>query len=381
MSNSLIDRTIGFQLGGVEETEIAFTTPLGKGLYSYARRENPTVSDCERGLAEIERSKWCLLTPSGMAAINIALSIFNDPDDHRPWLFPADAYSGTKQYATEVLQRQRGVNVRFADPAGQNSTKFNLLSAIEDEAPALVFIEPVSNPLLDIIDVHEVAKAARQRGARVVVDNTFATPYLFHPLDAGADLVVHSVTKYLAGHNNILAGAIGVNDPDLHARMLRQRNTIGSVLSPDDAGRLKTQLSTFSLRLARQNETAIKIAAYLDQHPAIARVRFPGLASHADKDLAKVMFEQRGFGAMMTFDLACNEEGCSRFVDDLSPHIPHIGSLGDVKTTFLHVEACFLEGYDPTTIRLSVGIEPAEQIINSLEHALGGVTEQTKETS
>ncbi len=141
MSDSMIDRTIGFRLGGVDETEIAFTTPLGEGLYSYARRENPTVSDCERALAEIEMSKSCILTPCGMAAINIALSIFNDPNDHRPWIFPADVYSGTEQYATEVLQNQRAVNTRFADLAGQNSTTSNLISAIEDEPPALVFID------------------------------------------------------------------------------------------------------------------------------------------------------------------------------------------------------------------------------------------------
>jgi cystathionine beta-lyase/cystathionine gamma-synthase len=354
----------------VEETEIAFTTPLGKGLYSYTRRENPTVSDCERALAEIEMAEWCLLTPSGTAAINIALSIFNDPDDRRPWLFPADVYSGTKQYASAVLQNQRGVNIRFADPAGQNSTKSNLINAIEDDPPALVFIEPISNPILDIIDVHAVSEAARHHGARIMVDNTLATPYLFHPLAAGADLVVHSITKYLAGHNNILAGAICVNDPGLHARLLTQRNMIGSVLSPDDAGRLKTQLQTFPLRLARQNATALEIAVYLDKHPAIAKVRYPGLDSHADYRLAKEMFDQRGFGAMITFDLACSEKGSVRFVDDLSPDIPHIASLGEVTTSFLHVEACFLEGYEPSTIRLSVGIEPPEQIINSLERAL-----------
>ncbi len=370
MTSSVIDRTIGFPLGGVDETETAFTMPLGSGLYSYARRENPTVADCERALAEIERAEWCLLTTCGMAAVNVALSIFNDPDDHRPWVFPADVYSGTKQYATEVLQTQRGVNTRFAEPAGDHSTTANLISAIEDEPPALVFIEPVSNPLLDVVDVPAVMEAAQNQGALVVVDNTFATPYLFHPLDIGADLVVHSATKYLGGHNNILAGAIGVNDPDLHARLLIHRNTIGSVLSPDDAGRLKTQLSTFSLRVARQNATAMKIAEYLDNHAAIARVRFPGLSSHSDHSLAQKMFDQRGFGAMITFDLACSEEGCRRFVDDLSPDLPHIGSLGDVTTSFLHIKACFGEEYDPSTIRLSVGIEPAEQIISSLEHAL-----------
>ena len=370
MTDSVIDRTIGFPLGSVEETEIAFTVPLGSGHYSYARRENPTVSDCERALAEIENSKSCILTPCGMAAINIALSIFNDPKDHRPWLFPADVYSGTKEYASEVLQNQRGVNAKFANPAGQNSTTSNLISAIENEPPALVFIEPISNPLLDVIDIPAVAEAAHHHRACVVVDNTIATPYLFHPLDAGADLVVHSATKYLAGHNNILAGAICVNDPELHTRLLTHRNTIGSVLGPDDAGRLKTQLSTFSLRLTRQNEAAMKIAEFLENHPSIATVRYPGLSSHSDYKLARKMFDDRGFGALITFDLARNEEGSRRFVDDLSPDIPHIGSMGDVTTSFLHINACFGEGYEPSMIRLSVGTEPAEQIISRLEHAL-----------
>lgn len=372
MTNSLIDRTIGFRLGSVEETEVAFTRPLGEGYYSYARRENPTVADCERELAKVEGAEKCLLTPSGMAAINIALSIFNDPDDHRPWIFPADVYSGTKEYAIAVLQKQRGVNTRFADPAGQNSTTSNLIRAIEEQPPALVFIEPISNPLLDIIDIKAVLEAAHHHGARVVVDNTFATPYLFQPLEAGADLVVHSATKYLAGHNNILAGVIGVNDPDLYVRLITHRNTIGSVLSPDDAGRLKTQLQTFSLRLARQNENALKIAEYLDRHPAIAKVRYPGLHSHVDQALAQKMFAGRGFGAMITFDLARNEAGSRRFVDQLSRHMPHIGSLGDVTTCFLHVKACFGGEYDHATIRLSVGADPVEQVIDGLGRALAG---------
>jgi cystathionine beta-lyase/cystathionine gamma-synthase len=354
----------------VDETEIAFTTPLGEGLFSYARRENPTVSDCERALAEIEGARSCLLAPCGMAAINLALSIFNDPRDRRPWIFPADVYSGTAEYAREVLRKQRGTNTRFADPAGRNSTTANLLTAIEDEAPALVYIEPISNPLLDIIDVPAVAQAARGHGARVIVDNTIGTPYLFHPLDAGADLVVHSATKYLAGHNNILAGVVGVNDPDLRARLLTHRNTIGSVLSPDDAGRLKSQLATFGVRVAQQNASAIKIAEFLDNHRGVAKVRHSGLSSHPHHDLARRIFGGRGFGALITFDLAMDEERCSRFVDCLSPDIPHIGSMGDVTTSFLHIRACFGPDYEPSTIRLSVGIEPVDRIVGSLDKAL-----------
>ena len=370
MFDSVIDRTVGFRLGGVEETETAFTAPLGEELFSYARRENPTVADCERALAAVEGSEWCILTPCGMAAINTALSIFNDAKDARPWLFPTDIYTGTAHYAIEVLQRQRGTNVRFADPAGANSTTANLIGAIGADAPALVFVEPISNPLLDVIDVPAVVRAARQQGARVVVDNTVATPYLYKPLTAGADLVVHSATKWLAGHNDILAGVIGVNDPDLRTRLLDHRNTIGSVLSPDDAGRLKSQLATFPLRLARQNATAIELAEYLENHAAVARVSYPGLASHPDHKLAQGMFDKRGCGALITFDLARDAAGCSRFVDELSPDIPHIGSMGDVTTSFLHINACFGKEYEPSTIRLSVGVEPVEQIIGRLEKAL-----------
>ncbi len=371
MSDSVIDRTVGFRLGGVDATETAFNAPLGEALFSYARRENPTVTDCERVLADVESSEWCILAPCGMAAINTALSIFNDANDGRPWIFPTDAYSGTVQYAAEVLKCQRGANVRFADPAGANSTTANLIGAIEDEPPALVFVEPITNPLLDVIDVPAVIRAAQRQGARVVVDNTIATPFLFKPLDAGADLVVHSATKWLAGHNDILAGVIGGNDPDLRARLLMHRNTIGSVISPDDAGRLKSELATFSLRVARQNANAAELAEYLEDHPDVARVRYAGLSSHADHPLARGLFEDRGFGALITFDLARDEAGCSRFVDDLGPHIPHIPSMGDVTTTFLHIKACFGSAYEPSTIRLSVGVEPVEQIVDCLEKAFG----------
>lgn len=370
MSESIIDRTVGFRLGGVDETETAFTAPLGEELFSYARRENPTVSDCERALADIELSEWCILTSCGMAAINIALSIFNDASDRRPWIFPTAVYSGTAQYALEVLKRQRGTQVRFVDAPGGGSVTSELLSAIEDEPPALIYIEPISNPLLDVVDVPTITEAARQQGARVVVDNTIATSYLFKPLDVGVDLVVHSATKYLAGHNDILAGVVGVRDPELRARLLTHRNMIGSVLSPDDAGRLKSQLATFQLRLAQQNATAMEVAEYLENHPGVARVRYPGLKSHADHDLATSLFGGRGFGALITFDLLGDEESCSRFVDDLAPHIPHIGSMGDVTTSFLHIKACFGEGYEPSTIRLSIGIEPVEQIIRRLGKAL-----------
>ena len=260
-------------------------------LYTYIDRDRPkwTQNNLPSG-NNGEEAKWCILAPCGIAATDIALSIFNDPNDPndpRPYIFYADIYSGTIDYATDVLQDQRGVNVKFVKSSDSSSTTSDLIKAIEDNPPVLVFIEPITNPYLNIIDIPAVVQAAHQHGAYVIVDNTFATPYLFHPLDAGADLVVHSASKYLGGHNNILAGVIGVNDPDLRARLLTHRNMIGSVLSPDDAGRLKTQLMTFPIRLNRQNETAIKIAEYLENHPAISKVRFPGLPSHAGHILAR----------------------------------------------------------------------------------------------
>ena len=368
--STTIDRTVGFPLGSTKDAENSFTEPLGKGFYSYARRENPTVAHCENVLADIEKAKKCLLTTSGMAAINVAYSTFNDPDDNRAWLFPDDAYSGTIEYADKILKRQRGTNVIFADTAVKKSPTLSLIDAIKRTRPALVFIEPISNPMLDIVDVPTVIKVAHEYDARVLVDNTFATPYLFRPLDAGADIVVHSATKYMGGHNNILAGVIAVNDTDLYARLIEHRNVIGAVISPDDAARLEDQLKTFGLRVAKQNETAAKVAEYLSQHAGVASINYPGLPSNKYHELAQELFEERGFGAMITFDLARDDKESSRFVDDLSLHIPHIGSLGDVETTFLHIESCFLEGYNQSTIRLSVGIETADEIINKLDKVL-----------
>ena len=369
MTDSVIDRTIGYRLGGVEATRSAFARPLGEGIYAYARRENPTVAACERALAKVENARWCFLLPSGMAAINLALSLFNNPKDRRPYVFPADVYSGTHEFALRILRDQRGVNIRFADPDGQCSMTEALINTIKDESPAVVFIEPISNPILDIIDVEKVAAAARDCGAVVIVDNTFATPLLFRPLAHGADMVVHSATKYLGGHNNILSGVIALNNDDLRAQAHLHRTMIGSVMSPDDAGRLKTQLLTFPIRVARQNDNAMRIAAFLNQHRSVAKVCYPGLATHDGHDLAKRMFADRGFGAMITFDLAAGANDASRFVDELSPLIPHIGSLGDVHTSFLHVQACVGDAYGASTIRLSIGIEPADEIIGHLSQA------------
>lgn len=370
MTNSIIDRTVGFPLGSTSETETAFSEPLGNRFYSYARRENPTVSSCEQVLAKIEHAEKCLLTTSGMAAINVVYSIFNDPEDNRAWLFPDDAYSGTIEYADKILKRQRGTNVIFSVSKAKETSTSSMIDAIERTRPALVFIEPISNPMLDIVDVPEVIKVAREYGARVVVDNTFATPYLFRPLEIGADIVVHSATKYLGGHNNILAGVIAINDPGLFDRLIEHRNVIGAVISPDDAARLEDQLKTFSLRIAKQNETAVNVAEYLNQHSGVASVNYPGLPSNKHHELAQELFAGRGFGAMITFDLARDDKGSSRFVDDLSRHFPHIGSLGDVETTFLHIESCFLEGYNQSTIRLSLGIETADEIIKKLDAVL-----------
>lgn len=370
MTNMVIDHTVGFELGGIGETEEAFSRPLGSGIYSYARRENPTVAECERALADIENAAWCLLAPCGMAAINIALSVFNDPGGGRPYLFPPDVYSGTRDYATRILEGQRGLAVRFAEPAGRRTTTENLLRAIADDAPGVVFVEPISNPLLDIIDVGEVVAAAHAAGARVIVDNTFATPFLYHPLAAGADIVVHSGTKYLGGHNDLLAGVIGGNDDDLRARMHWQRNAIGSVIGPDGAGRLKAHLQSFRLRLRQQNETAARVADFLNGHEGVGKLRYPGLSGHPGRDLARRMFADRGFGAMISFEVNRAPDEMARFVDDLRQHIPHIGSLGDVHTSFLHVRACFGDDYPPGLIRLSVGTEPAEDIMSRLGRVL-----------
>ncbi len=373
-------RDAGFRLEDARTTADAFLDEHRQerdpGYYIYSRYRNPTVVAVEEQLMAIEQSGWALLTQSGMAAIDTALSLFQLAGSSDPWLFFSEIYGGTNTFIDEVLVRRRGIRVERLYPENGRYEPGAVQEALEKYRPSLVYLEAVSNPMLTVSDVPAFIALARESGARVLVDNTFATPYLFRPLGHGADLVIHSATKYLSGHGDLTAGVICGNDPALMHDAVEYRKYVGHMLSPDDAYRLGSQLTTFAVRMEKHNENAMKLAAFLENHPAVEKVLYPGLDSHPDHALASRLFEGKGYGGMISFDLAGKDalaKGTNRdrLVRSLQEDIPLIPSLGDAHTTLLPVEPVWGDKYPmPGLIRLSVGIEPCERLQERLKEAL-----------
>ena len=262
-----------------------------------------------------------MLTASGMAAIDAALSVFHDPADGRPRLFASEIYGGTKTFLDLVMRAKRGAPVRYVDvrgdDAGATATE-RMIEGIRAERPALVYFEPVTNPLLIVLDAPAIIRVAKEVGAAAIVDNTFGTPLLLKPLAPGADLVVHSVTKYLSGHGDLTAGAIcGADggrrlppgcqalgtDGTLRDAVRNYRKFAGAVPGPLDAYRLGTELRTFALRVQRQMDNAARLARFLEGHERVRRVLYPGLPGHPSHGTARRLFGNRGFGAIVTFEL------------------------------------------------------------------------------
>jgi cystathionine beta-lyase/cystathionine gamma-synthase len=333
------------------------------GVYIYSRYRNPTIVSAEEQLMELEKCKWALLTQSGMAAIDLALAIFQKAGDTGKWLFFSEIYGGTNSYIDRVLKYRRGIDIERFYPGGDQYDLRQWEQVLADKQPRLVYFEAISNPMLMVADCEAVIGAAKKQGAVVVVDNTFATPYLWNPLQFGADLVVHSATKYLAGHNNITAGVVCGNDPQWEKDAIEYRKSVGHLLSPDDAYRLGTQVRTFTLRFERHCQNAAQLAKLLAAHEKIDKVLYPGLETHPSHGDALKLFNGKGYGGMITFDLKPRDpekkgEAARIFIAAVSDHIPPIPTLGDSMTTLLHVESVWGDKYPlPGMIRLSVGIE------------------------
>jgi cystathionine beta-lyase/cystathionine gamma-synthase len=230
--------------------------------------------------------------------------------------------------------------------------------------------------MLIIADLKGIIRLAKKYGCTVIIDNTFATPQLVRPLTMGADMVIHSVTKYLAGHGNITAGVICGHDKELLKQAIEYRKWVGHMLSPDDAARLEDQLKTFEVRFEKQCSNAAYLASVLQKHPKVERVLYPGLPRHPTHDLAKELFGDRGYGGMITFDLAGSDDGLKKkrrddFIERVSGIIPLIPTLGDVETTLIPVEAVWGDKYPlPGMIRLSVGIESVQKLEQTINRAL-----------
>ncbi len=373
-------RDAGFELPSAEVTSSAFAAEAGHerepDRYIYSRYRNPTVVAAEEAIMKSEGSQWALLSQSGMAAIDIALSIFQEAGKQSRWLFFSEIYGGTLSYISNILEKRRGLHIDFFSPDG-NTYDYDLLAkTINEIKPELIYFETVSNPLLIVADGRRTIKEARKHGVKVIIDNTFATSLLWKPLDEGADLVIHSATKYLSGHGNLTAGVICGNDHSLMQKAIEYRKFVGHMLSPDDAYRLQTQLSSFELRFTRQCENAMRLAVMLHASPFIERVLYPGLESHETHHTATEILGGKGYGAMITFDLAGKtaEEKKSRrdrFIERVYPEIRLIPTLGDSHTILMPVDAVWGHKYhEPGMIRMSLGFEPWEEVERVIRRGL-----------
>ena len=377
-----IYRDSAFIFENIDDSEQTFQAeindPQSGAYFIYTRYGNPTVIETECALAKLEGSAWAALTASGMAAIDVALSVFQKQGETGTWLFFSEIYGGTKTYVTQILEQRRGVPVAwFAPEPGQERYDLAKLEETLDRVrPQVLYFEPIANPLLIVVDGDAIVKAAKARGITVIVDNTFATPALWRPLASGADLVIQSATKYFSGHGNLTAGLICGNDPELRKAIMAYRKFIGNVLSPDDAYRLHTQALTFDLRFARQCANAAQFAQMLAAHPQVARVRYPGLPTHATHQEAARLFGGQGFGAMVTAELKGGRAACDQFMAAARPHIEYLTTLGDPQTSLIHVPTVFTaERFPfPGMLRFSVGFEPYAELSAAVQDAFAALS-------
>ncbi len=333
----------------------------------YGRYSNPTQLAVERKLAALEGGDRSVLFASGMNAITTVFFALLGSGDHA--IVVADCYRRTREFAEKFLPRW-GVETTLV-PVDD----LDALAAAVRSNTRLIFTETPTNPYLRVADLERVAAIARPRGIITAVDSTFATPVNMQPLALGIDLVIHSGTKYLGGHNDVLAGAV-IGSHRLLSKIEDTRGVLGGVGSPHDAYLLLRGLKTLDLRVRRQNENGLRVAQFLEQHPAIARVYYPGLPSHPDYATAQRLMV--GFGGVVSFEVAGDKETTSRFIDRL--RLPYIGpTLGGVEG-IVQQQALFVSldpaeraasGVSDTLVRYALGIEDAEDIIADLAQALG----------
>jgi len=380
-------RDAGFELYDATTTADAFKKETQHSrepdLYIYSRYRNPTVVSAEEEIMKLERCEWALLTQSGMSAIDTALSIFQHGKDTRPWLFFTEIYGGTISFIESVLKTRRGLDIQYFTPDNGNYDLHKFEHTIADLKPEFVYIETISNPMLIVADVSTITNIARKYGTKVIVDNTFSSPWLFKPLSDGADIVIHSATKYFSGHGNITAGVLCGNDKKLMKDAIEYRKFIGHTLSPDDAYRLQTQMQSFELRFSRQCANAFSLAGYLNKIPVVKKVWFPGLKNHPTHLIAEILFKNKGYGAMITFDFDGKDPVEKRrrrdkFIKLVSEKIKLIPTLGDPHTILMPVEAVWGVKYpEPGMIRLSVGFEEYGELELSISDAMKKIKDKS----
>jgi cystathionine gamma-synthase len=337
--------------------------------HEYGRYSNPTQTAVEGKVAALESGERALLFASGMSAITTTLCALLASGDHLVMVH--DAYHRTREFAVTFLQRW-GIETTLV-PIDEPDT----LAAAIRPTTRLIFSETPTNPYLHIIDLSRTVEIARQHSLITIIDSTFATPINLRPLEYGVDLVIHSATKFLGGHNDLLAGVV-VGRRDILTDVEEMRGVLGGVSSPHDAYLLLRGLKTLEVRVLRQNQNAQRVAQFLEGHPAIHRVYYPGLPSHPQHDLASQ--QMAGFGGVVSFEIEGDMDRTSRFIDDL--RLPFVGpTLGGVESIVQQQAAFFsldpeewrAAGLTDNLVRYSMGIEDAGDLISDLSQALEGI--------
>lgn len=340
--------------------------------YEYSRTHNPTRTALQDNLAALENGKHGICFSSGLGAIDAVIKLFNPGDEI---ISTNDLYGGTYRLFTKVYERY-GIKFKFVSMADPKSISDHIT-----DKTRMIWVETPTNPMMNIIDIAAVAKLGKGKKILVAVDNTFASPYLQNPLDLGADLVMHSVTKYLGGHSDVVMGALVVNDDELAEKLVFIQNASGATPGPQDCFLVLRGIKTLHLRMERHSQNGKTIAAYLKNHPKVEKVYWPGFEDHPNHAVAKK--QMRDFGGMISFTLVGNKESDAIKVMESFKLFSLAESLGGVESLCGHPasmthasipkEEREKVGLVDSLIRLSVGVEDAEDLKNDLANALSNI--------
>ncbi|MCG8471547.1 MAG: aminotransferase class I/II-fold pyridoxal phosphate-dependent enzyme [Desulfobacterales bacterium] len=364
----------------------------GKGGHIYGRLANPTNGALEAKLAELEQGKGAVVMASGMAAVsNTCMALLRAGDE---FVSGRSLFMSTWLLFTQIFKKYN-ITAHLVDP-----TDLTAVSSAVTEKTRFIYLETIGNPAMDVPDIAGLAKLAHNHGLPLVVDNTLGTPYLVNPISLGADVVIHSTTKYISGHGNATGGVVvdgghfdwssgrfddfspfvdRKGELALLDRIWREHHiNHGTTQSPMNSYLTMVGLDTLALRMERHLENARKVAEFLNQHPKVSWVNFPGLDGHAGKTVAERQFEGKGYGAMFTFGLK-DERACKEAINRLQM-IYHLANIGDCKSLIIHPASTQYVSFDPQTkehlgihtdmLRLSVGIEDADDIMADLDQAI-----------
>jgi len=365
------DKAYGAVMPPIYQTSTyAQTTPGGHQGYEYSRTHNPTRTALERSMASIENAKYGLAFASGMAAMDAVLKLFQPGDEI---ISTDDLYGGSYRLMTQIFEKY-GLKIHFI-----NMEKASTVTQFLNDKTRLIWIETPTNPMMKVVDIRAVTALVKDHKVLVAVDNTFASPYLQQPLELGADIVLHSATKYLAGHSDTVLGLLAVNDDELQEQLAFIQNSSGAVPGPMDCFLTLRGIKTLHLRMQRHCENGAAVAIYLQQHPKIEKVYWPGFVDHPNHEVAKT--QMKAFGGMLSFvpqggalQRAINIVNNLK-IFTLAESLGGVESLAGHPASMTHaaIPKAVREknGVVDGLIRLSVGIEDVQDLIEDLDQAIG----------